>query len=182
MKTLAVLDVRVPGAAPRQFRIPIWISLSVLIALIGLPLLELAGQVLMEKPKIRPPPPLSEARKISGTLHFTRGARDWREAELTEGRAVTVLHCRRFRAADACFTLKQGEQYEGREAVVWWHPEAEVLQIQVGADTVVDYKDTVKRFTAPVSSSAPFLVGYFIVLSVIILGASRFVKLSLTRR
>jgi hypothetical protein len=182
MKTVVTFDLRIRRPTTIRFHLRIWTLVVLALVLIGAPLLELVGQLSMDKPAVGPPPPLSDATQVTGTLHFTRGARDWKEGELHlhDGK-VLPLRCRRFLASDACFNLKQGDLYEGARATVWWHPSADVLQLSVDDKTVVTYADTVARFETPVDNRLPqFLIGYLVLVLLLLLVASQFMNISLS--
>src|SRR5262249_537030 len=100
MKSFVTFDLRIPRITNIRFRLRIWTFAVLALVLIGAPLLELVGQLAMEQPAVGSPPPLSDAQRITGALHFARGARDWREAELRlhDGK-VLPLRCRRFLAS-----------------------------------------------------------------------------------
>jgi hypothetical protein len=133
------------------------------IALLTFPTIELVGQLLMDRPQPVTAPPLADARVTSGSLHFTRGARDWREAELLVGPSEAIsLRCLRYLASDACFHLHEAESLEGAQATVWLHSDAQVLQIRAGNNLVVPYADTVARLASPPDTRAiRWLAVYF---------------------
>jgi len=174
-----IFEIRFPGIPVVHFHL----RLGTVIALVGvfvvLPWLETGGPFPPERPVFGPVPALAAATKFTGVLHFGRGSRNWRESELRlAGGVVLPLRCKLFLAADACFNLKQGQQYEGMQATVWWDPGISVLQLQVGDELVIRYSDTAERFARPPEeSSKKFVAGYFILLVVLLLVASRFIKL-----
>jgi hypothetical protein len=150
MKTAISLKPRFPALGAWQFRVHLVNAVVLFFGLVLMPSLYLLGQFSPDIPGPSTAPALTDARVLTGILHFTRGARDWREAELKLPDGGTVLlQCYRYRASDACFTLQDGQNYEGASAKVWWHPQAHALQIQVQGETVVPYEDTVRRFAAP---------------------------------
>lgn len=153
-------------------------------AFIVLPMIELVGQLSQKKSVFGPVPALAGAKKLTGVLHFGRGSRDWRESELrlADG-TVLPLKCKLFKASDACFNLKQGQQYEGIQATVWWDPGISVLQLQVADELVVRYADTVERFArySQQGSDISFLIGYFSFIAVLLLAAFRFTSVSMQK-
>jgi hypothetical protein len=153
-------------------------------AFIVLPMIELVGQLLLEKPVFGPVPALAGAKKFTGVLHFGRGSRDWRESELRLADGIVLpLKCKLFKASDACFNLKQGEQYEGTQATVWWDPGISVLQLRVGEELVVRYAETVERFArySQQGSDNSFLIDYFSFIAVLFLTAFRFTSVSMQK-
>jgi hypothetical protein len=183
MERRLIFKLHIPHLPVAQLSLRVWSIVTLIVTLVAFPAAELVGQLTMNKPSAGGPPPLSEARKISGVLHFTRGARDWREAELRlEAGGMLALRCRHFLASDACFNLQQGEKYEGKKAVVWWHPDADVLQLQVEDETVVRYADTAERFAAPPDDRVlKVLVAYFAFLGILLVIAMPFVRASISK-
>jgi hypothetical protein len=170
MKTAISFKPRFPVLGAWQFQVHLVHVAVLFVGLVLMPALYLLDQFAADIPGPSTAPALTDARVLSGTLHFTRGARDWREAELKLPDGGTVLlQCYRYRASDACFTLQDGQNYEGASARVWWHPQAHALQIQVQGETVVPYEDTVRRFAAPRETrGGPASFLYFGVLALLV--------------
>jgi hypothetical protein len=181
MKTAISLKPRFPLLGAWQFRVHLVNVAVVFLALVFMPALRLLDQFSSDIPGPSTAPPLGDASVLTGILHFTRGARDWREAELKLPDGGTVLlQCYRYRASDACFTLQDGQNFEGASAKVWWHPQAHALQIQVLNETVVPYEDTMRRFAAPRETrGAPAFLLYFGVLLLLVVLAVSVLKCEL---
>lgn len=181
MSKYVIFEFRFPRIPAFHFRLQVLGAVGIVIGCLIMPLAVLIGQLSYQEPARAPVPFFADAKKITGTLHFGRGARDWRESELrlADG-AAFPLRCKRFLASDACFNLKQGEKYEGVQATVWWDPDAAVLQLQIGNELIVRYADTVERFARPAEKKLEsFLLSYFLFVAALLLVASRFTNVSI---
>lgn len=177
-----IFEFRFPRIPAFHFRLQVLGAVGIVIGCLIMPLAVLIGHLWYQEPARLPVPSFADSKKITGTLHFGRGARDWRESKLrlADG-AAFPLRCKRLLASDACFNLKQGEKYEGMQATVWWDPDAAVLQLQIGNELVVRYADTVERFARPAEKNFKrFLLGYFFFVVALLLLASRFTNVSIS--
>jgi hypothetical protein len=173
MSTRVVVTLRFPFAHLRQFALPLWCATVVL----GGVLLLIVGMFMWRQPapplNVPPAPTLDAASVAEGTLHFGVGGRDWKPSELQlSGERSLQLRCRYYLASDACFTIQQGNEFEGKVAKVWWTPDVGVLQLKVGDQIVIRYQDTVDRLGRLANEQrsvevVPFLFSLFFLASLL---------------